>query len=173
MSAELPPSPGAGATSPQTDPATLNPDLATLAFAKELVKAIGVPADVSKPLVVRESIFQAINHIPPTYGILKDENGIPVLDETGKKIWIVTDPGNPTGYDCTLRLAVYRQLKKESVNINGKWFNSLMTFLSKPKIVIQGLPQGGDFENDNDPGFLSRIWGRLTGRSAEQTNGAK
>lgn len=166
MTPELPPSPGTTGPTQRTDPAQLDPELATIAFARELVRALGTPSDVTKVLVVRKGVFKSLHHIPPTYGIQRDHNGNIVYGEDHKPMIVMTNPGNPTGYDCSPRLTLYDAVERGSVNIDGKYFNAIMTFLSKPKIVIQGLPAGGNFETDKEPGFISRIIGRLTGKGA-------
>ena len=144
---DLPPSPGSGqAKENNSRPEDLNADLKTMAMAGALMEKLGTPSDVTKVLVVRKAIFASLNHTPE----------------------------NRTGYDSSLRVALYDQVEKGSVNVNGKYFNAIMAFLMKPKYIIQGMPQQQSNFEDDQPGFISRAWSRLTGKDpkpASNNNG--
>ena len=139
-----PPSPGSS-TIKQLDfkPSDLDPDLQTLAMVTDMRRDLDLPSDVTKTFEVRKALYTSINHT-------KD---------------------NPTGYDASLRLSVYSSYEKGSLNIDAKFFNSLMAFLMKPKMIIQGMPQGQP--TDQEPGFLSRMISRLRGQDPQPTPGAK
>lgn len=101
------------------------------------------PSDVSKTFEVRKALWASLNH--------------------------ATD--NPTGYDASLRLSVYSSYEKGSLNIDAKLFNSLMAFLMKPKMIIQGMPQNQPAQDE--PGFVSRLISRLRGQDPQPSPGAK
>lgn len=111
-----------------------DPDLEALAIVKDIISAVDVPSDITKPFAVRKAIYTALNH---------------TVD-------------NPTGYDASLRLNLYESYEKSSLNIFAKLFNSIMAVVMKPKMIIQGLPTTAP--GSTEPGFLGRIVNRLTGR---------
>lgn len=134
--AARPESPGSNTIkAQQINPAELDPDLQALSMAKELLGKLDAPSDITKEFAVRKALFESINH----------------------------SESNPTGYDASLRIAVYSKYEKSSLNIQAKLFNSFMAFLMKPKMIIQGLPSGA--KEDNEPGFFSRMMDRLRGRN--------
>ena len=139
-----PPSPGSS-TIKQLDfkPSDLDPELQTLAMVDNMRKDLDPPSEIGKPFAVRKAIYASINHTE----------------------------ANPTGYDASLRLAVYSSYERSSLNIDAKFFNSLMAFLMKPKMIIQGMPQGQP--TDQEPGFLSRMISRLRGQDPQPTPQAK
>jgi hypothetical protein len=121
-------------------PDQLNPDLAAAAMAREVVAKLPNPSIISKKFAVYQGIWKA-------------------LDDS---------PNNRTGFNCKMRLAVYDAVAVNSVNIEGKYFNSLWAYLMKPKYIIQGMPmQGSNFEEEK-PGILSRIGGWFTGKNKEE-----
>lgn len=124
---------------PSTNPADLDPDLAAMGMIKDMLKGMDSPSDISKPFAVRKAIYAALNH----------------------------SKENPTGYDATLRIKLYDSYERSSLNIAAKLFNSFMAFLMKPKMIIQGLPTTPT--GQDEPGFLSRVVGRLTGRGQPQS----
>jgi hypothetical protein len=115
-----------------------DPDLEAMAMIKDMLKAIDTPSDITKPFAVRKSIYTALNH---------------TVD-------------NPTGYDASLRIKLYSNYEKTSLNVSAKLFNSFMAFLMKPKMIIQGLPTAAP--GANEPGFFGRIINRVTGRGQPQ-----
>lgn len=134
-----PPSPGSS-TIQQAGfkPSDLDPELQTLAMVENMRKDLDSPSDVSEVFEVRKALYTSLNHTE----------------------------SNPTGYDSTLRLAVYSSYEKGSLNIDAKFFNSFMAFLMKPKMIIQGLPQAQ--QQQEEPGFLSRALLRLRGQEPQQ-----
>lgn len=118
-------------------PADLDPDLQTLAMVDNMRKELDSPSEISKPFAVRKALYTALTHT---------EN-------------------NPTGYDASLRLAVFSSYEKSSLNIVAKFFNSFMAFLMKPKMIIQGIPQAQ--QQAEEPGFLSRMLMRLRGQEPQ------
>lgn len=79
------------------------------------------------------------------------------------------DPGNRTGYDCSLRIAIYNNVAKNSVNIDGKYFMSIWQYLMKPKYTIIQPGQMPTNSFDEQPTLGRRIWNKLTGGG--NTNG--
>jgi hypothetical protein len=137
--AARPSSPGITAkTIEQWKPAELDPELANLAMAKLLVEKLGTPSRIKKEFIVRKAIFTALNHIPATYQeiapVCENEEGY-----KGPAIWNEINKGNPTGYDSSLRLEVYRQAELGSVNENGIYFDRVWAFLMKPKYILSGM----------------------------------
>ena len=111
--AVLPLSPTAnGSAVSQYQPHELNPDLAAAKMANDLVNRMGSPSVLTTPFVVRYGIFSGLNH---------------------------RDVVNVTGYDCSMRLAVYRMVAKESVNVNGMYFEKVWQYLMRPKVIVQGI----------------------------------
>lgn len=138
----------------QTNPSDFDPELQTLEILKGLLKGMDTPSDISKNFAARKALYTALNHREPTY------------DKDGKMI----DLGNPTGYDASLRIALYKCYEMSSLNIMARLFGTVTSILMKPKVIIQGIPSGANPQEE--PGFLSRAWGRLTGKGQPaQTNG--
>lgn len=126
------------------NPADFDSDLAALAMVKDLLKGLDAPSDISKQFAARKALYTALNHT-----------------ETNK-----------TGYDASLRILLYSTYEKSSLNVQAKLFNSFMAFLMKPKMIIQGIPTGQ--QQEQEPGFMSRAWGRLTGKGQPaQPNGGQ
>lgn len=126
------------------NPADFDSDLAALAMVKDLLKGLDTPSDISKQFAARKALYTALNHTKE----------------------------NPTGCDVSLRILLYSTYEKSSLNVQAKLFNSFMAFLMKPKMIIQGLPQGQ--QTADEPGFMSRAWGRLTGKGQPaQPNGGQ
>jgi hypothetical protein len=134
----------------------VNPDLANIEMAKGLIERLGTPSIVSKPFIVRYGLFSALNHRSST------------RDETGK----VIDSGNPTGYDCSLRMRVYESVSKNSVNVNGQYFEKYFAYLMKPKYIIQGMPIGQNTFEDNEESLFDKARNLITGnKGGESSNG--
>jgi hypothetical protein len=133
------------------DPAQWNPDMATMAMMKDLIKKWPTPTIVNARFTVFHGVWTALNHVDPT----------------------PTNPGNPTYYDCSYRLSVYQGAGNQSVNKDGKLFNSIFALAMKPQYIIQGMPLLSG-ENEQKPGLLSRMWSGITGRGQQQqqTNGS-
>lgn len=135
----------------QWNPAELNPDLANLAMAKLLVERLGTPSRIKKEFIVRKAVFKALNHIPETL-----EEIIPAT-EYEPAVLNVIERGNPTGYDSSLRLEVYRQAELGSVNEDGIYFDRVWAFLMKPKYIINGMAgMGGLQEEEKGESLIGR-----------------
>jgi hypothetical protein len=119
-------------------PSDLNPDLAMIAMQREYAAKWPTPTVISKKFAVFDGIWKSLNHVPGT---------------------------NETYYDCSPRVALYNHVGYQSVNIEGKLFNALFTMWNKPKVVMQGVNQIQSGFEEEQPGFFSRAWARLTGKS--------
>ena len=140
MTDTRPQSPGSATIrNTSTSPSDLDPDLAAMGMIKDLMGKVDTPSDITKIFAVRKALYTALNDT-------KD---------------------NPTGYDASLRINLYASYEKSSLNISAKLFNSFIAFLMKPKMIIQGLPTNP--AANNEPGFVSRIVGRLTGNGQPST----
>jgi hypothetical protein len=122
-------------------PHELNPDLAYAEMFKNLLNQMGQPSIVSKRFVVWQGIWMGLNNTKT----------------------------NNTGYDCQMRVDLYSHIAKNSVNIDGKWFNGILQVLMKPKYVITqpGAVPSNAFQDD-EPGLLRSVWNRLTGQGKKE-----
>jgi hypothetical protein len=152
-------------------PYQLDAELAQLKMAELMVQKLGTPSRLSKPFIVRYAIFKALNHVEPTYGkIITDEY------TDGFGIWhpadrVVLDPGNPTGFDCTLRLKFYENFAKESVNENGLYLQSFWAFMMKPKYIINGALQTGAIQEEEKESLVGRFMNWIRGKPKEPKPG--
>ena len=157
----------------QWNPEQLNPDLANLAMARILVDKMGTPSIVNKQFVVRKAVFEALNHIPGEYRVLKpayqDDDGFWIPAEV-----LEISKGNITGYDSSLRIKVYREAEKGSVNIEGRYFEKIWAFLMKPKYIINsvgGMP--GQFgEEEKGESLIGRAWNWFRGGKKTEQQGS-
>ena len=111
-------------------PWELDPDLAASKLAENLLNKLPTPSVISKPYAVRYGIFYALNH----------------------------SEKNPTGYDSSLRLAIYQEVAHQSVNIDGELFRSTFAYLMKPKYILQGgglMP--GQFQEEQKESIFGRV----------------
>jgi hypothetical protein len=150
----------------QWKPAELDPELANLAMAKLLVEKLGTPSRIKKEFIVRKAIFTALNHIPATYQEIapacENEDGF-----KGPAIWNEIEKGNPTGYDSSLRLEVYRHAELGSVNEDGIYFDRVWAFLMKPKYIINGMAgMGGLQEEEKGESLIGRAVNWFKGRKS-------
>lgn len=130
----IPPSPGVtGRSGGAWLPEQIDPELANFAMARILVDKLGAPSKINKLFIGRNAIYKALNHTPE----------------------------NPTGFDTSLRLAVYVWIEAGSVNENGMYFDRLWAFLMKPKFIINALQQPGQY-NQEEP--KRSLWDRTGGR---------
>lgn len=106
-------------------PYELDSELAQLKLVENAIQKMPAMAIVTKPFIVRQGIFTALNHVPMWDGMIGGMH--------------VVEVGNPTGYDSTLRLAVYGHVARHSVNVDGEYFHSFWAFAMKPKMIIQGM----------------------------------
>jgi hypothetical protein len=115
-------------------------------MATEMVKRLGTPAIISKKFIVYSGIWQGLNNRQAVDNI----------------------PANKTGYDTTLRMAIYDKVAALSVNVDGKYFDSFWQFMMKPKYILTGTPMQGQFE-EQKPSIFERVanWIRGTKGSNE------
>jgi hypothetical protein len=125
-------------------PYELDPELAQIRLAELMIGRLGTPSDISAPFVVRHAIFKSLNHRPALYRIAGTEE-------------ILVDQGNNTGYDCSLRLDVYRHAEGGSVNRDGHYFNNFWAYLMKPKYIINGMGQGNPLEKEEGESIFGRV----------------
>jgi hypothetical protein len=129
-------------------PEEWNPEMAAASMAKDLINRMGTPTILAQKFVVWHGIIKALNHIEPTY----DKNRI------------MTNPGNSTGIDTSLRLAIYDHAAKNSVNVNGQYFFEVWKYLNKPKIIVTQPGQiPGQSMEEEQPSLGRRILNRITG----------
>lgn len=119
-------------------PEDLNPDLAAIAMAREYTKRWPTPTVINEKHATFQGLWTGINH----------------CDE------------NKTYFDCSLRIRTFEQVGILSVNKSGKLFNSLFAYWMKPNYIIQGMPNMQ--QEEEKPGMISRIWGKLTGKGQEE-----
>jgi hypothetical protein len=132
-------------------PYELDSELAQLKIVERAIVKMPSMAIISRPFIVRQGIFTALNHTPMTY------REIAGVDR-------VIDLGNPTGYDSSLRLAVYEHVAKHSVNVDGEYFHSFWAFAMKPRMIIQGMnPMGQPMEQEKGESIFSRMVGWIRG----------
>lgn len=166
--AARPPPPGiTNKTIEQWKPSEIDPELANLAMAKVLVDKLGTPSRVKKEFIVRKAVFTALNHVPATL-----QEVIPAT-ETEPAVLNVINPGNPTGYDSSLRLEVYRCAELGSVNEDGIYFDRVWAFLMKPKYIINGMAGMGALqEEEQGESLFSRAvnWFRGGKKNGSTTN---
>jgi len=127
-------------------PEEYNPEMACAKLAAETAGKLGTPTIISKKFAVYHSIWQTLNHVAGTE----------------------KDPGNHTGYNCSLRVRLYNNAAEESVNIDGKFFERLWAYLMKPKYVISGTPYGVSSFDEQKPTIFQRITGVFTGKKPDQ-----
>jgi hypothetical protein len=112
------------------EPWQMDPELAQHKMAELMVNKLGTPSVVTKEFVVRYGMFKAINHADP------------IIEFSDDHKTIISVTGNPTGYDCSLRLKLYRNVANESVNVDGVYFHNFWAYMMKPKYVINGMQLG-------------------------------
>jgi len=117
-------------------PEQYNPEMAAASMAKDLVNRMGTPAILSQKFVVWHGMVRALNN----------------------------STENPTGIDTSLRLELYEHAAKNSVNVDGRYFTAVWTYLNKPNVtVIQpGQIPTNAFQEDQ-PSLGRRIINKLTG----------
>lgn len=136
----------------------MDPELAQHKMAELMVNKLGTPSVVTKEFVVRHGMFKAINHTDPIFTHGPD----------GKLSGVI--PGNPTGYDCSLRLRVYQNVANESVNVDGVYFHNFWAYMMKPKYVINGMQLGQPEEQKES--IIGRVMKWFSGgKKNDTTNG--
>lgn len=117
-------------------PWQVDAELATSKLAENLLEKMPAPAIVSKEFVVWLGIFRGLNH--------------------GEK--------NLTYCDTSLFVSIFEGVAHDSVNINGALFEKVFQYLSKPKMIVQGLPGQPLFnEEEEKKSILDRLTGFFRG----------
>ncbi len=114
-------------------PWELDAELAQSKMAELMINRLGTPSILDKNFAVRYGIFTALNH----------------------------SISNLTGYDSSLRIAVYREYAAQSVNEDGYYFRSFWAYMMKPKYVINGNMQPGQEEQKES--LIGRMVGWFRG----------
>lgn len=128
-------------------PYELDPELAQIRLAELMIDKLKTPSDISGPFIVRQSIFKSLNHRPPLYRLVDKEE-------------VLIDPGNNTGYDCSLRLEVYGHSEGGSVNRDGHYFNNFWAYLMKPKYIINGMAgQQNPWQKEEGESIVGKVMG--------------
>ena len=140
-------------------PYDLDPELAQIRLAEIMIGKLGTPSDISAPFVVRHAIFKSLNHRPQMYRVI---DGVEHL----------VDLGNNTGYDCSLRLDVYRHAEGGSINKDGHYFNNFWAYLMKPKYIINGMSgQQNPWEKEEGESIIGRVVGWFRGGKKDANSG--
>ena len=121
-----------------------DPDLAQNKIAEMMIQKLGTPSYLDKEFAVRYGIFRALNHRDPRE-----------FDVDGRKV--ITDDGNLTGYDSSLRISIYEKYARESVNENGMYFRNFWAYMMKPKYIIQGALGPAGIEQEEKRSIAGRI----------------
>jgi hypothetical protein len=158
-------------------PDQLDPELANIALAREMVALMGPPSIVDKPFIIRKALAVGLNHIPPTMQerkkkvMMYDFDTQKDVEETITELFMA-HPGNPTGYDSSLRVRIYKEVESASVNINGAYLEKFWAYLCKPKYIINGMPMGNNtFEEDKGESLIGRLVNFMRGGKKQETNG--
>jgi hypothetical protein len=122
-------------------PYELDAELAQLKMAEMMIHQLPRPSKVSKAFIVRKGIFESINHTEQ----------------------------NQTGYDCSLRLALYEQFALQSINEDGIYFERFWAFMMKPKYIINGMQMGQPEEEKQS--IIGRAIGWFRGKPKEPQQG--
>jgi hypothetical protein len=139
-------------------PYELDPELAQIRLAELMIGRLGTPSDISAPFVVRHAIFKSLNHRPPLYRSVDGRD-------------VMVDLGNNTGYDCSLRLEVYRHAEGGSVNKDGHYFNNFWAYLMKPKYIINGMSgQQNPWEKEEGESIVGRVMNWFKGGKKKDDN---
>lgn len=140
----MPASPSSRDTGNQSEgwkPYEVDPELAGIKMAGDMMHAMGDPGIVTKLYVVWQGLFDGVND----------------------------SKENKTYYDASLRKAVYRSVFKNSVNVEGALFHAFWTYMNKPKMIVQGVPGTQTFEAEPKESLLDKGM-RLIGRGGGDKN---
>ena len=140
-----PASPSAQHTKTELRPEEYNPEMAAALLAQRTAEALGTPTIISKKIAVYRGIAKTLNHQPA----------------------IGDKPGNPTGYDSSLRERLWDNIAADSVNIDGRYFERIWAYLMKPKYVISGTPYGVNAMEEERPSLASWFVGMITGKKPD------
>ena len=116
-------------------------DMAQAKMAEMLIAKMGTPSIVSKPFVVWSGIWDALND----------------------------SPDNRTYLDTSLHCAIYRNVAKNSVNVDGRYFDRAWAYLCTPTYVITqntGVPANSFDQNQG--GLINWIKSKLGGGNKQE-----
>lgn len=111
-------------------PDELNADLASATLVKDLVNKLPTPAIDTRKFTIIHGLMKSLNH----------------------------SDSNPTYIDTSNLIRLMDSVSEKSVNVDGKYFETLFAYLMKPKYIIQGMPQGTASE-EKKPSIIQRILG--------------
>lgn len=111
-------------------PDELNADLAAASLVKDIVAKLPTPAIDTRKFTIIHGLMKSLNH----------------------------SDSNPTYIDTSNLIRLMDAVSEKSVNVDGKYFETLFAYLMKPKYIIQGMPQGNAAE-EKKPGIIQRILG--------------
>ena len=142
MSATIPRSepPRAGSAASDIKPSDYMADMAQAKMAERLLEKMGTPAIVSKQFVVWSGIWEALNDAP----------------------------GNKTYLDTSIHCSIYRNVAKNSVNVDGRYFDRVWAYLCTPTYVITqntGVPANSFDQNQG--GIINWLKSKLGGGRQE------
>lgn len=150
----LPSSPSARTgTDNRWKPWEVDAELANAKMVDTLMSMYGRPGIVSKDFVIWRGILNGLNH---RSRVTEEEK--------------VIDPGNPTYLDLSMLLSVFDGVFDDTVNISGSLFEKSWQYLMKPKVIIQGVPPTGSFQEEEKQSVLDRIRGWVGGGKDESGN---
>lgn len=121
-------------------PEDANPEMAAAAMLRKLLEKWPTPAISSKKFTVIHGLMISLNH---------------------------TD-NNQTFLDTSRLVSLMDCVEHKSVNEDGFLPKNLFAYLMHPTYIIQGMPQLGQVQ-EQKPGLISLLWGRITGKEAQPT----
>lgn len=113
-------------------PDQVDPELANLAMAKQLMDHMGVPSKISPAFNIRKAIFASLNHTPK----------------------------NRTGIDTSIRLTLYNSYELGTINENGVYFDRIWAYLMKPKYILSGYAGMPEEKAEEDPWYMRILGGK-------------
>lgn len=109
-------------------PYEVDPDLANIKMAGDMMAKMGDPGIVSKLFVVWQGLYDGVNN----------------------------SATNKTYYDASMRASVYKSVFKNSVNVEGALFHAFWTYMNKPKMIVQGIPGQQTFEEEKKESLIDK-----------------
>lgn len=168
----------------------LDPELMQLHIANVMIEKMGTPSVLEKQFAVRYGIFTAINHSYSEYDEDKLSHALIIINAKAyvakmeRQKWMdenqlecrelikkaLVKLGNETGYDSSLRIAVYEKYAANSINENGLYFHNFWAWLNKPKYIIQGnAATMGMPQEEEKQSIVGKIFGWLRGGKKNDT----
>lgn len=121
-------------------PEDANPEMAAAAMLRRLLEKWPTPAISSKKFTVIHGLMISLNHTED----------------------------NKTFLDTSRLVSLMDCVEHKSVNEDGFLPKNLFAYLMHPTYIIQGMPQLGQVQEQR-PGLISSLWGRITGKEAQPT----